>query len=106
MKPKKYSSEKISLWLDDRIQKAYVRVYDGGFEQMDDYIFANYREELERKYPYFVFLMEISYLIGEILFEKREKEKQEIQEKKEKEAEQRRIFVEKREAANQKVSLF
>ena len=44
MKPKKYSSEKISLWLDDRIQKAYVRVYDGGFEQMDDYIFA-FREE-------------------------------------------------------------
>ena len=106
MKPKKYSAQKISDWLDNKIKKAYVKVFDGGFEQMDDYIFANYKEELERKYPYFVFLMEISYLIGEILFEKREKEKQEIQEKKEKEAEQRRIFVEKREAANQKVSLF
>ena len=68
--------------------------------------FAHYRKELERKYPYFVFLMDKSYFIREILFEKREKEKQEIQEKKEKEAEQRRIFIEKRQAANQKVSLF
>ena len=31
--PKKYSAQKISDWLDNKIEKAFVRVFDGGLQK-------------------------------------------------------------------------
>ena len=113
--PKKYSAEKISLWLYHRIKKIYKRVYKDGFKVLiilENSIrfnnsFNDNEDELKKKHPYFVILVKASSLITDrILFNQWKKDREKLRDKKEKEAKQKRLSLEKRQADNQKVSLF